>query len=100
VHLTRPATWNDFPANLWLNVLQYESPRVFESDPYSLVINGSLSTLNYKIACYGAVALLCLVGVFRNRWLALGVMVAVTLFHGLWPRLTALGLPMPAVLAM
>ncbi|UYV15865.1 acyltransferase family protein [Porphyrobacter sp. ULC335] len=80
-YVTRPETWRYIPANLSLYFLQYPLPGVFESNPYGPPINGSLWTLFYEVACYGGVVVLGLLGGLRSRWLALGALVLVALFH-------------------
>ncbi len=95
-----PSTWRYIPHNLRLYFPQYALPGVFADNPYGSAINGSLWTLFYEVACYGAVVVIGFLGALRNRWLALGVMALAIVFHFVWPQIEDAGLPLPALLAI
>ncbi len=56
-------------------------PGVFDDNPFPRVMNGSLWTLFYEVACYGTVLLAGLAGVLGRRWLTLP---AAALFLGFY----------------
>jgi peptidoglycan/LPS O-acetylase OafA/YrhL len=62
------ATFTYLPYNLSLRFLQWGLPGVFENNPYPSVINGSLWTLFYEVACYGLVALVGVLGISTRRF--------------------------------
>ncbi len=55
------------PNNLRLWRLQYELPGVFSNNPYPGVVNGSLWTLAYEVACYTIVAIVGKLGLTSNN---------------------------------
>lgn len=60
-YFSDPETLLYVPRNLRLWPLHYELPGVFRDNPYPEVINGSLWTLAYEVACY---AMVVIVGIF------------------------------------
>jgi peptidoglycan/LPS O-acetylase OafA/YrhL len=80
-YLAQPATWSYIPVNLLLYNPQFALPGVFETNPFGPIINGSLWTLFYEVACYGGVVVLGLSGILRGRWWALMVLLAVIFSH-------------------
>ncbi len=85
----RVETWTYIPANLALYSPQFALPGVFEKNPYGPPINGSLWTLFYEVACYGGVVAIGLLGVLRQRWLALAVLLAVAAIQVAVPMINA-----------
>jgi peptidoglycan/LPS O-acetylase OafA/YrhL len=73
-YVSQMATWTYVPANLSLAFLQYPLPGVFEENPYGPAINGSLWTLFYEVVCYAGVVVAGVLGVLRNRYLALALL--------------------------
>jgi peptidoglycan/LPS O-acetylase OafA/YrhL len=68
------------PKNLLLGPLQYKLPGVFDDNPFPGIINGSLWTLVYEVACYAMVAVLGLFGLTAsNRRFSVFL-----LMYGLW----------------
>lgn len=67
-YFTDAETIRYVPQNLMLVSPQYALPGVFDGNPFQGVINGSLWTLFYEVACYGGVAALGFVGALRSRW--------------------------------
>src|SRR5262249_52667866 len=61
-YFSDPGTFTYVPRNLSLKFLQYDLPGVFQNNPYSSAINGSLWTLFYEVACYGLVAVVGILG--------------------------------------
>ncbi|MCB2115350.1 MAG: acyltransferase [Rhodobacteraceae bacterium] len=55
--------------NLALYQPLYGLPGVFETQPFPGIINGSLWTLFYEVACYMSVMAFGVIGLLRQRWL-------------------------------
>ncbi|HTR15791.1 MAG TPA: acyltransferase [Acetobacteraceae bacterium] len=55
------------PRNLSLKWLQYDLPGVFQNNRYPEVINGSLWSLFYEVACYALVVFVGLVGLTQRH---------------------------------
>jgi len=72
-----------FWANLSLTTFVPGLPGVFESLPFAGAVNGSLWTLQYEVACYGAVLLLGAAGLL-NRWVVTAAWIAGCLARTLW----------------
>lgn len=95
-----PGVWTYVPVNLSLVFLQGSLPGVFESNVYGTVINGSLWTLFYEVACYGGVVALGAMGFLRKRWAMLAIMAVATVFHFAGPLIGQLGVPLPHYLVI
>lgn len=66
-YFTTPGTWKYFHT-LRMKII-HVLPGVFEANPKSGMVNGSLWTIPIEVRCYLAVALLGLLGLLRWRWL-------------------------------
>jgi peptidoglycan/LPS O-acetylase OafA/YrhL len=66
-YVERQATLAYVPRNLSLYFRQFDLPGVFATNPYPNVINGSLWTLFYEVACYAGVMALGLAGLLCSR---------------------------------
>ncbi|MEJ6012161.1 acyltransferase [Novosphingobium aquae] len=66
-YLLSPATWTYFPGNLSLYFSQHRLPGVFESVPFTIVVNGSLWTLFYEVCCYGGVLIVGVIGFLHRQ---------------------------------
>jgi peptidoglycan/LPS O-acetylase OafA/YrhL len=84
-------TWTYVPLNLALYRPQYALPGVFEANPIGPLINGSLWTLFYEVACYAGVVVLGLAGILQQRLAALAVLGMVTMAYGAAAWLQAAG---------
>ncbi|PJI53805.1 acyltransferase [Methylobacterium radiotolerans] len=90
---TDPGTWS-YLRNILLHAPQQALPGVFEGNPLPLV-NGSLWTLEYEVACYLILLVAGLAGLAR-RWLALPALLALAvgfLFVDLLPQRLYVWLP-------
>ena len=58
---------------------EYELPGVFASNPFPLAVNGSLWTLEHEVRAYIAVAVIGVLGLWRDRRVATVVLVALLL---------------------
>jgi len=65
-YLAAPETWSFVVRNLTLLRPVYELPEVFQSNPYPIV-EGSIWTLRYEVACYAALALAAFAGLLAAR---------------------------------
>lgn len=66
-YFSDPGTWNYLTHNAWLypNIV-YSLPGVFEQNPWTGGVNGSLWTLPVEMRMYAIVALLGVIGFLRN----------------------------------
>lgn len=94
-YVSSPDVWTYVPVNLSLVYMQGPLPGVFESNIYGTVINGSIWTLFYEVACYAGVVALGAMGLLRKPLAMLAVTVAMTAFHFAGPLIGQLGVPMP-----
>ena len=64
--------------------VHYLLPGVFADNPWPSVVNGQLWTIPYELYCYGAIAVIALLGL--KRWRVLGPLfvVVVTITYLLW----------------
>lgn len=67
-YFSQPETFLYVFRNLSLAFLQFDLPGVFQTNPFSPAINGSLWTLFYEVVCYGGVLVAGLLGALGNRW--------------------------------
>ena len=68
------STYLYVPQNLTLKWLEYDLPGVFRNNPYQSIINGSLWTLFYEVACY---ALAAIVGTVCVEWKSFGIFITI-----------------------
>jgi len=68
--------------------LAWTLPGVFESNPYSGTVNGSLWTLPVEVRMYALVAVFGLIGLLHRRWLFNLVIGALCLWAAWFPDLT------------
>jgi peptidoglycan/LPS O-acetylase OafA/YrhL len=64
--------------------VHYVLPGVFADNPWPSVVNGQLWTIPYELYCYGAIAVIGLLGLKRRRALGPVFVVAVTVLYLLW----------------
>ncbi len=64
--------------------VHYALPGVFADNPWPSVVNGQLWTIPYELYCYGAVAVIALLGLKRRRALGPVFVVAITMLYLLW----------------
>jgi peptidoglycan/LPS O-acetylase OafA/YrhL len=86
----------DYLRNIYLYDYRKALPGVFESNPYSFSVNGSLWTLRYEFTMYLGLLAAYALGVFR-RWPLLiwlfALLFASRLLFYLWPRFSGAVLP-------
>lgn len=71
IYFTDKAFWSYF-----LNIvgkIHYNLPGVFEKTPYAGIVNGSLWTVPYEIACYVVMSTMIILGIVRSWKWTLGV---------------------------
>jgi len=77
-------SWHVFVANFRLPKLvaalllfrQYTQANAFTAVPFAGAVNGSFWTIQFECWCYALVPLLSVIGVYRRRWLAIGLCAA------------------------
>ncbi len=79
-YLHNPDTLAYVWANLGFQNLRWDLPGVFVHNPYTGTINGSIWTLPAEASMYLWLAALGLFGIFKWRWLASIVLIALTVF--------------------
>jgi peptidoglycan/LPS O-acetylase OafA/YrhL len=90
-YLADPDTWGFVPRNLSLVLIQFELPGVFTANPYPIV-EGSIWTLKYEVACYALLTLAGVAGLLARRGVAAAFLAGWLVLTALVP---ALGIPVP-----
>ena len=78
-YLQHPDTLAYFTGNLGLHNLRWDLPGVFAGNARPGTVNGSIWTLPAEASMYLWLAALGLFGIFKKRWLASGVLIALTI---------------------
>lgn len=71
--------FHEYFRNIYGNI-HFLLPGVFQSNPFPFV-NGSLWTIPFEFECYGALAVLWVVGLIRHRLVILGLVVGLQLWY-------------------
>jgi peptidoglycan/LPS O-acetylase OafA/YrhL len=77
-YFSEPATWA-YLWNLSLFRMRYFLPGVFEANPFTSAVNGSLWTIPIEVGCYVAVGALGWLGLFPRRLLAFVILLGLIL---------------------
>lgn len=90
---SRPGEFREVAwAYYWKELVLFARPPglpLFETNPGTAAVNGSLWTLRFEVLCYGGVLLAGLAGVFRSKAVTLILLGLFLLSYGIGPQLTA-----------
>lgn len=95
-YFTSAGTTSYVPRNLSLAFPQYELPGVFTTNPNPGIINGSLWTLIFEVACYAGLAVVGFFGVLTSRR---PLVVALALYGTFWLTVTIFHDSVPGTMA-